>query len=131
MLPLRHGKLALQKQGIKCDSSAALQDDEIHLFVPALVDSHLQRKNFWTQYSQMGINALCDISYHLTLRQPFHCQFLQVFSILFPATEARCVESLMVVGTPIVGASSRLRTDPSATQKLQTCHHYAMEAHLM
>ncbi|KAM4058382.1 hypothetical protein HRG_014680 [Hirsutella rhossiliensis] len=29
-------------------------------------------------------------------------QFLQVFSILFPATEARCVESLMVVGTPIV-----------------------------
>ncbi|KAM4061541.1 hypothetical protein HRG_013208 [Hirsutella rhossiliensis] len=49
---------------------------------------------------------------HLTLRQPYHCfrfmtdllegQFLQVFSILFPATEARCVESLMVVGTPIV-----------------------------
>ncbi|KAM4067372.1 hypothetical protein HRG_012240 [Hirsutella rhossiliensis] len=78
---------------------------------------------------------------HLTLRQPYHCQFLQVFSILFPATEARCVESLMVVGTPIVflmtlfpvdgrepGCTLRLRTDPSATQRLQTCHHYAMEA---
>ncbi|KAM4067631.1 hypothetical protein HRG_012327 [Hirsutella rhossiliensis] len=29
---------------------------------------------------------------------------------------------------PLPGASSRLRTGPSAMQRLQTCHHYAMEA---
>ncbi|KAM4061784.1 hypothetical protein HRG_013354 [Hirsutella rhossiliensis] len=39
-------------------------------------------------------------------------------------------DSLMVVGTPIVFSHDAgcLQPAPSATQRLQTCHHYAMEA---